>query len=146
MRTKHSHCSQKSRTPTYYSWSAMVSRCTQPKDGAYQNYGAKGVVVADRWRTFSNFLEDMGERPEGCTLGRHSDKGNYELGNVSWQTKAEQARPFERNPNAKLTKEQMDCILSLVNPGRGRIPNYYQMAKDLGITPSAITSSVKRNY
>lgn len=124
----------------------MMSRCYQPSTSSYKNYGAKGVKVCDRWRDFANFLEDMGERPEGCTLGRTSDKGNYEPGNVSWQTKQEQKRYFERNPNSKLTKEQLDCIVSLVKPGNGSVPNYNQMAKDLGVSASAITASVKRNY
>jgi len=142
----HNHCTRKYKSPTYQSWRGMVSRCTQPGDYSFKSYGAKGVTVCDRWRTFTNFLEDMGERPEGCTLGRHGDQGHYEPGNVSWQTKQEQKRYFERNPKAKLTKEQLDCIVSLVNPGRGRIPNYGQMAKDLGVTANAITQSVKRNY
>jgi hypothetical protein len=124
----------------------MVSRCTQPGDGSYKSYGAKGVQVCERWRTFANFLADMGERPEGCTIGRKNDQGNYEPGNVSWETKSQQTRYFERNPNSKLTKEQLDCVVSLVRPGRGSIPSYRQMAKDLGVSASAITASVRRNY
>jgi hypothetical protein len=32
----------------------------------------------------------MGERPEGKTLGRYGDVGNYEPGNVAWQNWTEQ--------------------------------------------------------
>lgn len=138
---KHGHY----RSPTYYSWAAMKSRCTQPKDGAYKNYGAKGVRVAERWMVFSNFLEDMGERPAGCTLGRHGDQGHYEPGNVSWQTKQQQARYFCRNPRGKLSEEQVECIISLAKPGHKGVPNYAQIAKDLGVSASTISEIVKRH-
>ena len=58
-----------------------------------QSYGGKGIKICERWlgeRGFENFLADLGERPAGTTLGRFGDIGNYELGNVAWQTKSEQ--------------------------------------------------------
>jgi len=39
---------------------------------------------------FKNFIEDLGPRPKGTTLGRIFDTGNYELGNAFWQTRSEQ--------------------------------------------------------
>jgi hypothetical protein len=39
---------------------------------------------------FRRFLEDMGERPEGTTLGRIGDEGDYVPGNVKWMTHEEQ--------------------------------------------------------
>jgi hypothetical protein len=39
---------------------------------------------------FINFLADMGERPEGTTLHRIDNDGNYEPGNCAWATKQEQ--------------------------------------------------------
>lgn len=48
------------------------------------------VDVCVRWHKFENFLSDMGERPEGTTLGRFGDVGNYEPGNCKWMTWAEQ--------------------------------------------------------
>jgi hypothetical protein len=65
-------------------------------------YGGSGVTVCERWLTFENFLADMGVRPEGTTLGRNLDMGNYEPGNCFWQTSKEQALA-KRNKRALST-------------------------------------------
>jgi len=80
------------RTPTYNSWRAMVSRCTCETDTAYPNYGGKGVTVCDRWRTFANFIEDMGERPPGKTLDRIDNTKGYWPDNCRWAGLKAQSR------------------------------------------------------
>ena len=79
------------RTPTYYTWKMMKQRCQNPRATSYEYYGGRGIKVCDRWQSFDNFLEDMGERPEGKTLDRFPNKnGNYEPGNCRWATRDEQ--------------------------------------------------------
>jgi hypothetical protein len=77
-------------TPTYWSWSGMLSRCRDPRNASFKSYGARGITVCERWRDFENFLADMGPRPDGKTLDRISNAGNYEPGNCRWATNAEQ--------------------------------------------------------
>jgi hypothetical protein len=84
------HFRRMSHNSAYNSWRAMIWRCDNPKHLGYPKYGARGITVCERWRDFRNFLEDMGLRPEGTTLGRVIDRGNYEPGNVFWMTQAEQ--------------------------------------------------------
>lgn len=68
----------------------MIGRCTRPSHIGYPNYGGAGITICERWMTFLNFLEDMGERPPGTSLDRIDSRGNYEPGNCRWATRAVQ--------------------------------------------------------
>lgn len=81
-----------SGTPIYNSWNAMKQRCLNPNASKYRDYGARGITVCDRWLTFENFYADMGVRPEGKTLDRIDNDGNYEPGNCRWATPAQQSQ------------------------------------------------------
>lgn len=88
LKTKHSMYG----TPAYRSWSAMLTRCNNPRNNKYPDYGGRGISVCASWHDFSSFFADMGPRPEGATLGRIDNDGNYEPGNCEWQCDTTQAR------------------------------------------------------
>ena len=91
-------------TPTYKSWQSMKDRCLNPNATSYPIYGAKGIMICERWMVFENFLADMGERPEGTSLDRKDSNGHYEPGNCRWATAIEQSR------NRKSTKLNTDKV------------------------------------
>jgi hypothetical protein len=93
----HGHCRGPKDSPTLVSWQRMMIRCYNPKSDRYKNYGAKGVRVTRRWHKFENFLSDIGPRPEGKTLGRFLDRGNYSSRNCAWMTRAEQGLNMRNN-------------------------------------------------
>lgn len=92
--TKHGNCNHH----LYQTWSNMLERCCNPSAHNYHRYGGRGITVCDRWRdNFANFISDMGERPDGCTLDRIDNSKGYEPGNCKWATWVEQNNNTRRN-------------------------------------------------
>jgi hypothetical protein len=71
------------------SWVLMNSRCNNPKNPKYPRYGGRGIKVCERWFRFASFLDDMGERPPGCTIDREDNDKGYEPGNCRWLPRGE---------------------------------------------------------
>lgn len=80
------------KTPTYRIWAGMLSRCRDPKNHGYADYGGRGITVCNRWLVFENFFEDMGPRPDGLTLEREDNEKGYCKENCVWASAGIQAR------------------------------------------------------
>jgi len=78
-------------TRTYSSWSHMRQRCGAKVDLRVKKYYAN-ISICGEWSKFKNFLNDMGVRPEGTSLDRINNHGNYCKENCRWATQTEQVR------------------------------------------------------
>ena len=100
--TTHGLC----RHPLMSIWRAMKERCYNPNCKDFKNYGGRGIKICDRWlESFTNFLQDMGERPEGTSIDRINNDGNYEISNCRWASRLDQNN--NRRPRKICQEEQV---------------------------------------
>ncbi|HEX8838523.1 MAG TPA: hypothetical protein VF748_16390 [Candidatus Acidoferrum sp.] len=78
-------------TPEFKTWDSMLQRCTNPNHHAWSRYGGRGIKVCKRWLHFKSFYADMGAKPNGLTLERINNDGDYKPSNCKWATMKEQA-------------------------------------------------------
>ena len=115
--------------PEYEVWSAMRARCNNPKNKSFRNYGGRGIRVDPRWDDFALFISDMGRRPDGMTLERLNNDGDYTPGNCVWATWGEQVR----NRRTSVTVEL-----------HGVVKTVPEWSAELGIPMSTIYGRISR--
>ena len=105
-------------TKIHKSWAAMKERCCNKNCKSYYNYGGRGITVCPEWLEFENFYKDMGDMPEGLTLDRIDNNGDYNKDNCKWSTKKEQQN----------NRRQNHCLTF-----RGKTKNIMQWSEELNI-------------
>lgn len=80
-------------------WRAMIARCHNDKNPAYEYYGGRGIHVCEAWRgSFDAFIADMGMRPTPKhTLERVKNHLGYGPDNCIWATRKQQSNNIRSN-------------------------------------------------
>lgn len=125
----------KTKTITYKSWFSMKQRCYNPNNKSYKNYGARGIIVCDRWlHSFENFLNDMGERPSlSFSLDRIDSNGMYEPSNCKWSTMEEQQNNKRNSVKIKINNKEYSIkeLAYIYNIKESRIWSWRQRGKSI---------------
>lgn len=104
-----------------------MARCYNEDHLHFSSYGGRGIAVCDRWHDFDRFAEDMGQRPDGCSLDRINNEMGYSPENCRWATAKEQANNRRNNT---------------VIEANGVAKTISQWAEDLGTSTSTIASRI----
>ena len=114
-------------TPMYRRWYNIKSRCTNPNNEKWADYGGRGITLCERWHTFENFLQDIGHPPSPHhTVGRIDNDGPYSPENCRWETSLQQQN--NKRSNVKINGKTLA-----------------EHARALGITPEAIRYRMTNN-
>ena len=87
---RHGHSIVGAESPTYTSWRGMLDRVKNNK--FYEK-----LDFYPPWYSFSSFLEDMGERPQGKSIDRTDNTKGYHPDNCRWATRLEQNSNTRQN-------------------------------------------------
>ena len=104
-KTKHAM----SKTPIYNAWQCMIRRCNNPAVKCYPRYGGRGIKVSSDWLVFENFYRDMGDCPDGMTLEKIDNYGDYTKENCKITTFHYQCRNLRSNVRLVIGNKEL-CI------------------------------------
>lgn len=118
-------------TITYSSWKKMLARSRGTSGDQSQQY-YQHVLCCERWLSFENFLEDMGERPSlDYSIDRKDNSKGYSAENCRWATRVEQGRNKRNNVNLTLNN-RTQCLSA--------------WAEEIGVNMRAIRHRLNRGW
>lgn len=103
-RIKHGAARRGKELRAYQAWQWMLGRIrAKPDSRMFKYYAGRGISVCERWHSFENFYADMGDCPDGLTLDRIDNDGNYEPANCRWATMSVQIANRRKLPRVRAT-------------------------------------------
>jgi|ERR1700759_4551745 len=126
---KHGGCKYKNSSE-YVTWISMKTRCLNPNDDHWPNYGGRGIEICKEWENdFLSFKTDMGHRPKNCSLDRIDNSKGYSKENCRWASHRQQCENKRTNVTLELN---------------GIVKTKTQWARDYGIPYSSFSRLIKK--
>lgn len=118
----------------YGTWHQMINRCENPKSKHYDRYGGRGIKVCDEWHDFWSFVkwsDSIGGRPNGYTLDRIDNDGNYCPENCRWADWKTQTS--NKSSNRYITYN-------------GKTQTIQQWSINIGLNEQTLTNRINRGW
>lgn len=127
--TRHSLCKHQ----LYGTWHTMTQRFHNPVAHAYEQYGGRGIAVADEFRDVTVFIDyvekELGPKPsKKHTIDRIENSRGYERGILRWATQRVQSRNRRGLILVRLCGEEMTLTDACDIFGVNRFTAYYRHA------------------
>lgn len=124
-------------------WRGIKRRVFDKKNNKYHRYGGRGIKMHEDWidnfQTFKKYiLENIGERPEGHSIDRINNDGNYEPGNLRWANAQVQK---QNNSQTKMDEVMVEVTFILFHKYKRKqrdIMNFFKLNN-----PTSIRNIVK---
>lgn len=153
-KTRHGYWAGGAGSPEHSAWTLAKTRCHQPNNQAFKDYGARGITMCSRWRSgegrksgFECFIADMGDRPSPQhSLDRIDNSKGYEPENCRWATKSQQQRNTRSNRIVVFNGQEM-CVAEAIEAA-GSVIEIDRVVKRLNagwaVDEAVSTPSLKR--
>jgi hypothetical protein len=70
----------------YSVWRNIKYNCLNPNSQQYHYFGGAGITICDEWASsFTAFISDLGERPNGASLIRIDKSKGFSPDNCRWE-------------------------------------------------------------
>lgn len=135
-----------SNTRLYRTWKGMKTRCYNPNNISYVDYGAKGIKLCDEWKddfyVFYKWATESGYSDD-LTIDRIDVDGDYEPDNCQWLTrskntiKSNKQRIYKGFVKVKCISPNGEVYIT---------ENKSEFARNHNLDPSAITKVCKGIY
>lgn len=123
------------RSHVYKLWCNIKARSVTGSAATAHDYLGRGITMYEPWvssfEMFNAWVNDnLGERPEGCSLDRVDNNGNYTPGNLRWATRKEQNNNTRNNRFLVVNGVTLTCT---------------QWAEEVGISTKTLRSRLFRS-